>query len=129
MGIEVIRFSDYYGLIGVLKGGRAGKTVLLRADIDALEIREENELDFCSVHAGVMHACGHDCHSAMLLGAAKILSAYRDALKGTVKFLFQSAEESGHGANYYVDHGCLDGVDAAMAIHMMNEIPEGTFSI
>ena len=129
MGIEVIRFSDYYGLIGVLKGGRAGKTVLLRADIDALGIREENELDFCSVHAGVMHACGHDCHSAMLLGAAKILSAYRDALKGTVKFLFQSAEESGHGANYYVDHGCLDGVDAAMAIHMMNEIPEGTFSI
>ena len=129
MGIEVIRFSDYYGLIGVLKGGRAGKTVLLRADIDALGIREENELDFCSVHAGVMHACGHDCHSAMLLGAAKILSAYRDALKGTVKFLFQSAEESGHGANYYVDHGCLDGVDAAMAIHMMNEIPEGPFSI
>lgn len=129
MGIEVIRFSDYYGLIGVLKGGRAGKTVLLRADIDALGIREENELDFCSVHAGVMHACGHDCHSAMLLGAAKILSAYCDALKGTVKFLFQSAEESGHGANYYVDHGCLDGVDAAMAIHMMNEIPEGTFSI
>lgn len=129
MGIEVIRFSDYYGLIGVLKGEKEGKTVLLRADIDALGILEENEFDFCSAHKGIMHACGHDCHSAMLLGAAKMLSAHRHEIKGTVKFLFQSGEESGHGANYYVEHGYLDDVDAAMAMHMMNDIPKGTFSV
>ncbi len=129
LGIEVTRFDDYYGLIGTLRGGKKGKTVLLRADIDALPITEENELPYCSENKGVMHACGHDCHTAMLLGAAKLLVAKRDELEGTVKFLFQSAEESGHGSNYYVDHGCFAGVDGAMAMHVMNEIPKGTFSI
>ena len=129
LGIEVTRFDDYYGLIGTLCGGKKGKTVLLRADIDALPITEENELPYCSENKGVMHACGHDCHTAMLLGAAKLLACQRDELEGTVKFLFQSAEESGHGSNYYVDHGCFEGVDGAMAMHVMNEIPKGTFSI
>lgn len=129
MGIEVVRFPDYYGLIGILKGKEEGKTLLLRADIDALPVDEENTLDFCSVHKGIMHACGHDCHTAMLLGAAKLLAAHRDQWKGTVKFLFQSGEESGHGSNYYVDHGCLHDVDGAMAIHVMNDIPKGTFNM
>lgn len=129
MGIEVVRFPDYYGLIGILKGKEEGKTLLLRADIDALPVDEENTLDFCSVHKGIMHACGHDCHAAMLLGAAKLLAAHRDQWKGTVKFLFQSGEESGHGSNYYVDHGCLHDVDGAMAIHVMNDIPKGTFNM
>lgn len=129
MGISVTRFPDFYGLTATIQGGKPGKTVLLRADIDALGIRERNELPFCSVNDGVMHACGHDCHSAMLLGAAKLLSACKEELCGTVKLLFQAAEESGHGANYYVEHGCLDDVDAAMAMHVMNEIPKGTFSI
>ena len=129
MGIEVVRFPDYYGLIGILKGKGEGKSLLLRADIDALPVNEENTLDFCSVHKGIMHACGHDCHTAMLLGAAKLLAAHRDQWKGTVKFLFQSGEESGHGSNYYVDHGCLHDVDGAMAIHVMNDIPKGTFNM
>ena len=129
LGIEVVRFPDYYGLIGILKGKGEGKTLLLRADIDALPVNEENTLDFCSVHKGIMHACGHDCHTAMLLGAAKLLAAHRDQWKGTVKFLFQSGEESGHGSNYYVDHGCLHDVDDAMAIHVMNDIPKGTFNM
>ena len=129
LGIEVVRFPDYYGLIGILKGKGEGKTLLLRADIDALPVNEENTLDFCSVHKGIMHACGHDCHTAMLLGAAKLLAAHRDQWKGTVKFLFQSGEESGHGSNYYVDHGCLHDVDGAMAIHVMNDIPKGTFNM
>lgn len=129
MGIEVVRFPDYYGLIGILKGSGEGKTLLLRADIDALPVNEENTLDYCSAHKGIMHACGHDCHTAMLLGAAKLLAAHRDQWKGTVKFLFQSGEESGHGSNYYVDHGCLHDVDGAMAIHVMNDIPKGYFNM
>lgn len=128
-GIEITRFDDHYGLVGTLKGGKPGKTILLRADIDALPITEHNDLPYCSKNEGVMHACGHDCHTSMLLGAVKLLAAHKEELQGTVKFLFQSGEESGHGANYYVDHDVLNGVDGAMAMHMMNEIPKGTFSI
>lgn len=128
-GIEITRFDDHYGLVGTLQGGKPGKTILLRADIDALPITEHNALPYCSKNEGVMHACGHDCHTSMLLGAVKLLAAHKEELQGTVKFLFQSGEESGHGANYYVDHDVLNGVDGAMAMHMMNEIPKGTFSI
>ena len=129
MGIPTTRFPDFYGVMGTITGSRPGKTVLLRADIDALGLAEENDLVFCSQNKGVMHACGHDCHSGMLLGAASMLQAHRKELAGTVKLLFQAAEESGHGANYYVDNGHIDGVDAAFALHLMNEIPEGYFSI
>lgn len=129
MGIDVQLFADYYGCIGVIKGSKPGKTVLLRGDIDALQILEENNLDFKSQNKGVMHACGHDCHTAMLLGAAKLLSTHKDELQGTVKLLFQAAEECGHGSMYYIDNGHLDGVDAAFAMHMMNELSEGKFSI
>lgn len=129
MGIEVQRFSDYYGCIGIIKCGKPGKTILLRGDIDALQITEEVNLEFKSQNDGVMHACGHDCHTAMLLGAAKLLSAHKEELQGTVKLLFQAAEECGHGSIYYIEHGCLDNVDAAFAMHVMNELSEGTFSI
>ena len=98
MGIEVITFPDYTGCIGVLKGGQDGPTVMLRADIDALPVTEATGLSFASDNPGVMHACGHDNHIAMLLGAARILADLRDELKGTVKFIFQAAEESCHGA-------------------------------
>lgn len=118
MGIEVITFPDYTGCIGVLKGGQDGPTVMLRADIDALPVTEATGLSFASDNPGVMHACGHDNHIAMLLGAARILADLRDELKGTVKFIFQAAEESCHGAEYYADHGCLDGVDALMGMHI-----------
>lgn len=122
-------FPDYYGVIGTIKGGKPGKTVLLRGDIDALAIVENNGLPFQSENIGVMHACGHDCHSAMLLAAGKILKAHEKELSGTVKLLFQASEECGRGSCYYVDHGCLKDVDGAMALHVMKEIPAGTFSI
>lgn len=122
-------FPDFYGVIGTIKGAKPGKTILLRADIDALGIVENNGLPYQSIKAGVMHACGHDCHAAMLLAAGKILQAHKGELAGTVKLLFQASEECGHGAVYYVDHGCLKGVDAAMAIHVMPDIPAGTLSI
>ncbi|BAK97396.1 amidohydrolase [Oscillibacter valericigenes Sjm18-20] len=118
MGIETKRFRGRTGVLGVIRGGKPGKTVMLRADIDALPIQEHADVPFSSQNQGVMHACGHDCHIAMLLGAAKILSDIRQELCGTVKLLFQAAEETCHGAEYYVEEGLLDGVDAIMGMHI-----------
>ena len=89
LSIEV-RPCTETGVLGILYGGKPGKTIGLRADIDALPIQEETGLPFASKNAGVMHACGHDLHTASLMGAAKILSAHRDALCGNVKFFFQT---------------------------------------
>lgn len=129
MGIEVQTFDDYYGLIATIKGGKEGKTVLLRADIDALPITEDSGVDFESVNPGVMHACGHDCHTAMLLGAAKLLNEKRDELPGTVKLLFQSGEEAFIGSHYYWDKGHLNGIDAAFGVHVWPSIPTGKMAI
>lgn len=119
MGIPVQKFDDYTGCIATIKGGRPGnRTVLLRADIDALPIQENSGVEFKSIHPGVMHACGHDCHAAMLLGAARLLWESREELAGTVKLLFQAAEEVFVGSHYYVDKGYLDDVDAAMGLHV-----------
>ncbi len=118
LGIPVQRFPDYTGCIATIRGGRAGKTILLRADIDALPIKENSGVAFESLHPGVMHACGHDCHASMLLGAARMLWEKRDALQGTVKLLFQAAEEAFIGSHYYVDNGYLDDADAAMGMHV-----------
>ena len=118
MGIAVETFPDYYGLIGTIKGGKPGPVVMLRADIDALPSVEKTGLPFASENEGKMHACGHDAHIAMLLGAAKILMEMRDDIHGTVKLMFQSAEESCHGAESYVKKGCLDGVDAIFGMHI-----------
>lgn len=101
MGVEVQRFDDYTGCIGTMRGRNGGKIVLLRADIDALPIKECSGVEFESENDGVMHACGHDCHTAMLLGAAKLLSEHKDELRGTVKLLFQAAEECFVGSHYY----------------------------
>ena len=119
MGIPVQKFDDYTGCIATIKGGRPGnRTVLLRADIDALPIQENSGVEFKSIHPGVMHACGHDCHAAMLLGSARLLWESREELAGTVKLLFQAAEEVFVGSHYYVDKGYLDDVDAAMGLHV-----------
>lgn len=118
LGIETKRFSGKTGVLGEIRGSKPGKTVMLRADIDALPIEEHADVPFRSQNPGVMHACGHDCHIAMLLGAAKILSDIRQDLCGTVKLLFQAAEETCHGAEYYVKEGLLDGVDAIMGMHI-----------
>lgn len=129
IGIPVTRFDDYCGCIGTIEGGHPGRTVLLRADIDALPIDEASGVDYVSVNPGVMHACGHDCHTAMLLGAAKILWEQRENLHGTVKLLFQSGEEVFIGSHYYWDRGYLDDVDAAMGMHVWQTIPAGKMAI
>lgn len=128
-GIDVQTFDDITGCIGTIKGAYPGKTVMLRADIDALPIQEENECGFCSQNAGVMHACGHDCHTAMLLAAGKMLAAHKDELHGTVKLLFQMAEEIGTESRHYVEKGCLDDVDAIYGQHVWSLVDSGKVSI
>lgn len=128
-GIDVQTFDDITGCIGTIKGAYPGKTVMLRADIDALPIQEENDCSFCSQNAGVMHACGHDCHTAMLLAAGKMLMANRDKLHGTVKLLFQMAEEIGTESRHYVEKGCLDDVDAIFGQHVWSLVESGCVSI
>ena len=130
MGIDVRTFDDITGCVGTLRGGRPGKTVMLRADIDALPIQEADlTKPYASRNPGVMHACGHDCHTAMLLGAAKILAAHREEIPGTVKFIFQMAEEIGTESRHYVEKGCLDGVDAIYGMHVWIQLPTGTVNI
>ena len=108
--------------LSVTLGQKEGKTILLRADVDALPMCEETELDYASKN-GNMHACGHDFHAAMLLGAAKILKAHEHELNGNVKLMFQSAEEIFEGAKDMVEHGILEKVDAAMMIHVISCVP------
>lgn len=129
LGIPVQTYDDFPGCIATIQGGKPGKTVMLRADIDALPITENSGVPFESIHPGVMHACGHDCHASMLLGAAKLLWEVKDELNGTVKLLFQSGEEGFIGSHYYVDHGYLDGVDAAFGMHVWPTVESGHLAI
>ncbi len=113
------------GLIALAGGKKSGKTLLLRADMDALPITEEADVDFVSLTPGRMHGCGHDMHTAMLLGAAKLLKAHEDELEGTVKLVFQPAEELFQGSPDMLSNGMLDSpkVDAAAMIHVMAGMP------
>ncbi len=128
-GIEVMTFNDYTGCIGIIRGETPGKTVLLRADIDALPICENSGVDFESINNGVMHACGHDCHAAMLLGAARMLQENRAALNGTVKLLFQAGEEAFYGVRYYWEQGLVNDVDAAMGMHVWPTVQSGYIAV
>ena len=113
-----------------LIGQQPGKVIALRADMDALPIEEENDFDFVSQNSGVMHACGHDGHTAMLLGAAKILTQLKDQIKGEVRFLFQHAEElPPGGAQEMVKAGVLDGVDMIIGTHLSSTIPLGKIGL
>lgn len=105
-------------IIAEIEGGQPGKTIALRADMDALHITEENDVDYISKHEGCMHACGHDTHTAMLLGAARVLNAHRAELKGKVRLLFQTAEELSKGAQIMVADGAMEGVDAVFGQHI-----------
>ncbi|MFD1767783.1 M20 family metallopeptidase [Sphingorhabdus buctiana] len=117
------------GLLAVLRGPSNGRTVLLRGDMDALPLHEDTGLDFASETSGAMHACGHDTHVAMLVGAAKMLCARREQLTGTVYFMFQPGEEGHHGARFMLDDGLLDPLpDAAFALHIMPNAPHGIFT-
>ncbi|MCP3735247.1 M20 family metallopeptidase [Sphingomonas sp. RP10(2022)] len=117
------------GLIAILRGsaGDNGRTVLLRGDMDALPLQEETGLPFASTIPGRMHACGHDSHTAMLVGAAKALSARAETLPGTIVFMFQPGEEGHHGARFMIDDGLLAiaAPDAAFALHITPNAPAG----
>lgn len=112
------------GVVALVGGKREGKVFLLRADMDGLPIREEADVDFASQN-GRMHACGHDLHTAMLLGAARLLKAHEEEIEGTVKLMFQSAEEIFEGSHDMIEAGLLENprVDAAMMIHVMAGMP------
>ena len=125
MGIEVISYDNITGCMGIIKGSHPGKTVILRADIDALPIEEASEKEYCSLNKGVMHACGHDCHTAMLLAAAKILNEHRDEINGTVKLLFQMGEEVARCSEEYVKRGAIDGADAIFGMHIWSPVEKG----
>lgn len=130
LGLEVDRGMAGTGVVGLLQGKDEGKILLLRADMDALPLNEEIHLEFKSKNKGVMHACGHDVHTANLLGVAKILCELKNEFRGTVKFVFQPAEESGGGGREMVRLGVLQKpkVDAAIALHVM-PIEEGVILI
>ncbi len=121
MGVPMIPLNGEVGVLGILEGKARGngKVVALRADMDALPIQETADVPDKSEIQGVMHACGHDCHTAMLLGAAKILAPMRDCFSGTIKFIFQPAEETLGGAEYMVSQGVLENptVDCILGIH------------
>ena len=128
MNIEVKRVAKT-GVLGILKGDKPGKTVALRADMDALPVKEANDVPYKSKNEGVMHACGHDGHTAMLLGAAKILSLMKDEIEGTIIFIFQPAEEMGQGAAKMIEEGALEGVDAILGIHLWADLASGKVSL
>lgn len=115
------------GVVADLDSGKPGPFVALRADIDALPVTEENDLPYRSQAEGIMHACGHDAHAAILLGAAKTLFQFRDSLKGKVRLIFQPAEEAGipSGAEVMLREGVLEEVDAIAGLHIWSKVPSG----
>lgn len=127
--LEITRPTKY-SVMARLIGSEPGQTLAIRADMDALPIPEENDFDFVSKVPGVMHACGHDGHTAMLLGTAKILSKMQNQIKGEVRFFFQHAEEYfPGGAKEMVEAGVMDGVDVVIAAHFMSTVEIGKLGI
>ncbi|MDV2683424.1 M20 family metallopeptidase [Alkalihalophilus lindianensis] len=126
LGVEVKRNVGGRGVVGYIRGGKPGKTVALRADFDALPIEEETGLSFASKVPGVMHACGHDGHTATLLVVAKVLMKHQQDLEGTVVLIHQFAEElAPGGAIAMIEDGCLEGVDAIFGTHLWSTMPLG----
>jgi amidohydrolase len=119
------------GVVAVIKGTRPGPVLGIRADMDALPIQEENPVAYCSQHDGVMHACGHDGHVAIALGTAYYLARHRDSFAGTVKIIFQPAEEGPGGAKPMIEAGVLTNpdVDAMVGLHLWNNLPLGTVGV
>jgi amidohydrolase len=127
LGIPVRTGIGGTGVVGLIEGARPGRTVLLRADMDALPILEESTAEYASTTPGVMHACGHDAHTAILVGTARLLNERRAELSGCVKLMFQPAEEGGAGALRMIEDGLLQDppVDAAFMLHVSHALPAG----
>lgn len=117
------------GVIGYIGNPDKGKTLALRADIDALEIEEANDVEYRSLNKGLMHACGHDAHTASLLGAAKVLKGKEDEINGYVKLIFQQAEEIGQGARQFIAAGHLKDVDNVFGLHLSSELETGKIAV
>ncbi|MDR1695253.1 MAG: amidohydrolase [Endomicrobium sp.] len=119
------------GVLGIIKGAKPGKTIAFRADTDALPVQEDNKVGYKSKKSGVMHACGHDAHMAVVLGAAKLLSRKKDSLNGNVKFIFQPSEETSAGAKGMVDGKVLEDpkVDVILGIHVCPWIESGKIGL
>ena len=131
LGLEVRTGVGKTGVIGILEGGREGLTILIRADMDALPILEENDHDYNSTVPNKMHACGHDGHTAIALGVAKLLSQHRDQIAGRVKFVFQPAEEVGLGAKAMIADGAMEDPrpDVSVGLHLWNSMPVGKIGV
>ena len=132
--IEVTTGAATSSVVGVLRGARPGPTYLLRGDMDALPVHEDTGLPFASEVPGAMHACGHDTHVAMLLGAARLLAERRDEIAGQVVFMVQPGEEGFHGARFMLEEGLLDvvpeaRVSGAFALHSMANLASGSISV
>ncbi|MEW5908978.1 MAG: amidohydrolase [Thermodesulfobacteriota bacterium] len=130
-GLKIRTGIARYGVVGLLSMDKPGPTLMIRADMDALPIKEQTGLPFSSVHPGAMHACGHDAHMAMVLGAAFALSKLRDRLKGNIKFIFQPAEEGPGGAKPMIEEGVMENptVDYAVGCHLWPGSPEGKIGV
>jgi len=131
LGLEVHTGVGGTGVVALLEGAKPGPVVLVRADMDALPIQEETGAPYASQNPGIMHACGHDGHTAVLLTVAKMLTTHRSQLSGIVKFMFQPAEEGMGGAEKMIAEGVLENpkVDLALALHVWNEKPVGWVGI
>lgn len=125
LGLTVRTRVGGYGVIADLAGDLPGPVIALRADMDALPIQEETDLPYRSKRDGIMHACGHDAHTTILLGAARLLSERKSQIAGTVRFIFQSAEEINDGAKLLVQDGGLEGVDEIYGLHNLPTLPAG----
>jgi amidohydrolase len=129
LGIPYTRIGT--GVVGLLEGARSGRCIALRADMDALPIEEPKDRPYASQHPGYMHACGHDAHMTIALGAAKLLARRRHEFSGSVKFLFQPAEETTGGAKPMIEAGCLENphVDFVLGLHVIPELPAGQIEV
>src|SRR5437870_2380603 len=131
LGLDVRTGQGTTSVVARLTGARPGPAILLRADMDALPMPEETELPFASEVEGAMHACGHDAHTAMLVGAARLLARRRESLAGSVVFMFQPGEEGYHGARVMIEEGLLDGAEpptAAFALHVTHRLTAGAIA-
>ena len=128
-GIEILNLNLDSGLVAVIRGEHPGPVIAIRSDIDALPIQENTGLPYQSLVSGIMHACGHDFHMTSVLGAARLLNERRNEIHGTIKIIFQPAEEAPGGAQLIIDTGVLEDVKVYFGIHATPSLPVGTVGI